>query len=159
MQVRPHRAVIDESGGCVGQRLAAMILPFSADAHVACGGGMLRDLQLMGYHPASCLHALQSANYSQERAVNWLCSHSAEVESVAVAMSSAACLQQPAQPVYVYSGDFFAGLSMFWNLGKISKQDMACWVNRRNGCSGYTLLHQVRTTALRFLVLFVVLFK
>jgi len=90
MQVTPHRAIIDESGGCVGQPLAAMILPFSAHAHVASAGGMMRDLKLMGFHPAACAHALQVANYSQERAVNWLLSHDAEAESLAVAMSSAA---------------------------------------------------------------------
>ncbi len=172
----PHRAIIDESGGCVGQRLAAMILPFSAHAHVASAGGMMRDLQSMGFHPAACAHALQVANYSQERAVNWLLSHAAEAESLAVAMSSAASFLQPARPVHVYSGEFFEGLSMFWNLDamwqaaysrarrdgsidvvlhvkelahacKISKQDMAHWVNRQNVGSGYTLLHQVQPAA------------
>jgi hypothetical protein len=179
LQVRPHRAIIDESGGCVGQRLAAMILPFSAHAHAVSAGGMMRDLQLMGFHPAACAHALQVADYSQERAVNWLLSHDAEVESLAVAMSSAASVLQPARPVLVYSGEFFVGISMFWNLdamwqaaysrarhdgsievvlhvkelareGKISEQDMAHWVNRQNVGSGYTLLHQVQPATVLF---------
>ena len=133
MEVNANRAIIDKSGGAVGQPLAAMVLPFSNEAFVA---GKISAADVAS-------HASQS--------------------------------EFKKKPVYVYNGDFFEGLSMFWNLdamwkaayararhdasidivlhvrdlartGQISESQMHQWVNRQSPSSGYTLLHQVLTS-------------
>ena len=121
-QVRPHRAIIDESGGCVGRPVAAMLLPFSSHARVAgAGRDALHEQQQEGpvfvysdaFGPSMFwnLDAMWEAAYSRAR-------HDASFDFV-LHVNDLACA------------------------GRISRTQMRQWVNRQKASSGYTLLHQV----------------
>ena len=121
MQVKPHRAVIDESGGCVGQLLAALLLPYSAHACAAGSGADVSHGQQYGpvfvyseeFRPSMFwnLDAMWEAAYARAR-------HDASIDFV------------------LHVGDLARE-------GRISREQMRQWVNRQKASSGYTLLHQV----------------